>query len=512
VNRVGASEWSDLSRSAQADTAPGRVQNIRMKDRGDGTITVAWDKPTTTTSRILDYTITWPGGSATVPGDVTEYPAAGLNNNEKYIFTVKAQNRVNYSLPRSSSEMQPLGTPLPPGAPTVTDLEAGANQTDLRITWPAVLPEGPGPTVYTVSYTNGSTSGAVPGCQKLASLSCTHGGVPYDGLTYTYTVVAANQPLNEPANRSAPSAGTTIEAVGRPAAWGAFEVVPTGANQEAEVRYTVPDSRGTTSRVEILVGGQLNRAFNQQTGFNAARVTTPSNQQPYQVQLRVCNEDAPAGCTLSAVQNVQTYGRLDGMLNDIGAPTVYGRDLTWTITGSTNGDPAELAIRINGGPEQVVTLNTVGAFSHPFSATAGDYDVVMRIEVRLRDPAPSRGEAYQSRADTSGPPPPPSVRIGKAACNDTEGSTAPDCQQNSGQPACTAASCAFVVLQVSGLRLGESVSCEVDNSGVPDWDSDRDWRYWEDGDHQIPYYYESGTTTALCTWRDQAFLATPNTW
>ena len=46
---------------------PGRhrarpVQNIRIKDRGDGTITIAWDKPATNTS-ILDYTITWLGSS-----------------------------------------------------------------------------------------------------------------------------------------------------------------------------------------------------------------------------------------------------------------------------------------------------------------------------------------------------------------------------------------------------------------------------------------------------------------
>ena len=103
VNRVGASEWSDLSRSAQADTAPGRVQNIRMASRGDGQITVAWDKPSTRTSSILDYTISWVGGQAAVPGDRTSFTAMGLNNNEKYVFSIKAQNKVGYSPPRMSS-------------------------------------------------------------------------------------------------------------------------------------------------------------------------------------------------------------------------------------------------------------------------------------------------------------------------------------------------------------------------------------------------------------------------
>ena len=58
INRVGASDWSNVSRSARADTQPGRVQNIRMAGRDDGQITIAWDKPSTNTSRILDYTIT----------------------------------------------------------------------------------------------------------------------------------------------------------------------------------------------------------------------------------------------------------------------------------------------------------------------------------------------------------------------------------------------------------------------------------------------------------------------
>ena len=292
-----------------------------MAGRDNGQITVAWDKPSTNTSRILDYTITWPGGGpVVVDGSTTSFPVTGLDNNTQYVFTIKAQNAVGYSLPRTSGPMQPLGTPPAPAAPAVTDLESGANQTNIRIAWQAVLPEGPGPTVYTVSYTNGVTSGTVSGCQRLASLTCTHAGVPYDGLTYTYTVVAANQPGDQPGKRSQPSPGTSIEAVGRPADWGAFQVVADrDVARRPRCRYTVPDSRGSTQQGGDPGGrGSRTGRFNQQTGTTAARVTTPGNEQPYQVQLRVCNEDAPAGCTLSGVQNVQTYGRLDGMLNDIG--------------------------------------------------------------------------------------------------------------------------------------------------------------------------------------------------
>ena len=469
-NRVGPSDYSGLSRSARADTEPGRVQNIRLEAQGDGEVTIAWDKPSTT-SRILDYTITWVGGQGVVPGNQTTFRATGLNNNEKYVFTIKAQNKVDYSAPRSSAEFQPLGTPPAPPAPTVTDLEAGANQTALRVAWQAVLPEGAGPTVYTVSYANGVTSGAVPGCQKLSSLTCTHAGVPYDGLTYTYTVVAANQPPGKPGNRSAPSAGTSIEAVGRPAAWGSFEVVPTGNGQEAEVRYAVPDSRGTTSKVEILVGGLVNRTFNQQTGTNATRISTPNNEQPHAVQLRVCNEKAPTGCTLSAVQNVQTYGRLDGMLNDIGAPAVNGKDVTWTITGSSNGNPAQLAVRVNGGSIQIIDLGPVGSFGVPVTTTAADYNTGVRIEVTLQDASPGgRGTSSKSRNDTSGPPPDPVVQVGRGApCNDS-GESFPDgrgaCKRGAEDTfrSCTAETCSRIRLGLYGWDNWSSngkVSCRV---------------------------------------------------
>ncbi len=476
VNRVGASDWSALSRSAQADTKPGRVQNIRMQSRGDATITIAWDKPATQTSKILDYTITWIGGEAVVAGDVTSYAVTGLNNNEQYVFTIKAQNRVDYSLPRSSVEMQPLGTPLPPPSPLVTDLEAGGNQTSINIAWQAVLPEGPGPTVYSVSFSNGVTSGFVPGCQRLASLTCTHAGVPYDGLTYTYRVVSYNQPVGESPHRSQPSEGTSIEAVGRPAPWGTFEIYATGANQEAEVRYTVPDSRGTTSRVEVLVDGLSVKNLGQQTGTNATRIVVPSNERPYAVQLRVCNEKAPVGCTLSGQQNVQTYGSLDGMLNEIPDANVNGKSVTWTVNGSSNGDAAQLVYTINGGAAQTIALAGVGAFSQQISTTTNDFAETVTLDVRLVDSAPAgRGEARQSKSAVSGVPE-PGVGVSKrVGCRDDNADPLDNCWEGNGNgkpPACEQESCGFITFSAQGFYT--SFTCSVsmswdDTSGYTGW-------------------------------------------
>ena len=122
----------------------------------------------------------------------------------------------------------------------------------------------------------------------------------------------------------------------------------------------------------------------------------PSNEQPYPVQLRVCNEKAPAGCTLSGQQNVQSYGRLEGMLNDIGAPTVNGKDVTWTVTGSSNGDAGMLVYSINGGAAQTIALSGVGAFSQSITGSTADFAQNIRLEVWLRDNAPAgRGESYK---------------------------------------------------------------------------------------------------------------------
>ncbi len=509
VNRVGPGEWSNESEQARADTAPGRVANIRMTDRGDGTITVAWDKPTTQTSKILDYTLTWAGGQQTVSG-ATSFTVQGLDNNTKYFFTVKARNVSGFSAPRSSAEMQPLGTPAAPGQPTVVDLETNPSQTSLRVTWPATLPEGPGPTVYSVNFSTGGESSAVPGCQKIGALVCTHSGIPYEGDTFTYTVVAYNQP----GKRSAPSPAVSFEAVGRPAQWGTWTQAATGNDQEIQLQYTVPDSRGTTSRVEILVNGLVARSFNNQTGSTVTRVPTPGNERAYPVQLRVCNEKAPAGCTVSSQQNAQSYGPLGGRLNEIGLAGINGKNVTWTITGTSNGDPAQLGVRINGGAEQVIDLGGVGTFSVPISTTTENYAEGATIEVTLRDPSPGgRGTDYKRRTDVSGQPPPPSVTVVRGpSCSDLDGSN--PCQQSPREPLCIEASCARVKLVIRGLLLGDGLTCKVGNSADPDWwDESRDWgTYYTDSDQVLARYYRAGTTAALCTWRREEFWATPGAW
>ncbi|RYB93325.1 fibronectin type III domain-containing protein [Nocardioides oleivorans] len=466
VNRVGESEWSDLSRTAQADTAPGRVRNIRMKDRGNGTITLAWDKPADS-SKILRYYVLWSGvqQAVEVPGNVTQYTATGLDNNARYIFEVRAENKVDLSLPRQSGELQSLGTPLPPPLPTVADLESGLNQTSIRIGWQGVLPEGPGPTAYTVSYSNGVTSGAVPGCQKLIALTCTHTNVPYDGLTYTYRVVASNAP----GNRSQPSEGAAIQAVGRPAQWGAFQLIATGANQEAQVSYTVPDSRGSDSRVDVLVNGVSARSFSSQTGANTTRFPVPSNDTAFSVQLRVCNEDAPAGCTLSGAQSVQTFGPLQTSHITGITPVVDNQNISWVITGTSNGRPATLTVASNDRNQSFQV--PAGTWSVQTQNVNLGWRENERVTVTLADPGNGRGPVNRTVDASTGSPPDPELvifRSGDRCSTDPDRpSDLPDCRGRgwNGED-CTDNNCSFIQFSVRGFL--ERYTCTIQRRGRPD--------------------------------------------
>ena len=232
VNKVGQGEWSDVSKSAYADTAPGRVENIRMKARGDQP-SPSPGAPRPPRRRRCSATSSAgrapPGHRA---GSTTSLVATGLDNNTQYAFTVKALNKVNYSPPRTSELFQPLGTPAPPGTPTVADLESGADRASVRITWPSTLPEGPGPTVYTVSYSTGSGALDVPGCVKVQALTCVHSGIGWTTAGPTPTPCGRTtsprlRPVSPPRSGGGPTGG-----VGR------RTVVPTGANQQLRVDAT----------------------------------------------------------------------------------------------------------------------------------------------------------------------------------------------------------------------------------------------------------------------------------
>ncbi len=357
VNRVGPGEWSEESVQARADTEPGRVENIRMVDRGDGTITVAWDKPRTQTSKVLDYALTWPGGAQTVSG-ATSFAVPGLNNNEKYIFTVQARNKVGYSAPRSSVEMQPLGTPAASGC-TVGDRPRGRRQPDRtqdRLGCGASRRSGTHG-LHGQLHATARRPGWSRGARSWPRSRAPTAASPTTGSSTPTRVVAANSPTDAPATgRSPVRAPPSSPWAARPPG-AAFSAVATGTSQEVQLQYTVPDSRGTDSKVEILVGGAGQQDVRQPD--RQRHHARPGAQQRAGLTPSSCGcatRRPRRGARSASSRTCRRYGPLDGSASSC-RPSRRQRQgrSRWTITGTSNGDPAAAAIQVDGGaPTQVV--------------------------------------------------------------------------------------------------------------------------------------------------------------
>ena len=504
VNKVGTGPFSDLSQTAYADTKPGRVSDIRMVTRGDHTITLGWKKPESSTP-IESYAISWQGQVVPVAGNTTTYTVGNLDNNRTYVFSIEALNSVGWSPPRQSTPLQSIGTPAAPAGLSVADQQTGVQATAISASWTATAPEGPAPTLYTLSYTaNGGQATTVPGCARIQATSCTHAGVDYDGTKYTYSVQAHNAQ-----NGSAPSAAVAFDAIGKPASWGSWSVTATGQDTLVQVVATAPEPRGQVARAAILVAGQVARELNVSPGAIINEVVrTPGNESAYPVQLRMCNENAArGGCTYSEVKSVQSYGPLrTSHLNQV-TSQVNGRTVTWTISGTSNGDAALVGVSIDGGAEEVVAQGSPGGFSFTRSTTVDDYNKQTTIRVRLFDDAPAgRGEGAVYAQTESGDPPPPSIRVYRGTgCNDSDekpDASVPNCKNLPSDPDCSsdtnAIACAKLHFETSGWT--RDFSCRV-ISGPDRWFmGPLDGRSFSaaDGFKSTDWYFYAGAINISC--------------
>lgn len=451
VNRVGASEWSELSVDATIETRMLPVRNLRMQGRGDGTVTLAWDRPDTP-DEVRGYRVNGTGPLL----QSTQFTHHTQSNDRVETVSVVAVGFHSPSVP-AEIQVQSLGTPSAPGAPSVTESGATDTSTSATVSWGAVSPNGPGPTEYSVQVRKGIDGWTnLNACQRITTTRCSHAGLRLDGARYHYRVRANN--IGDSSTRrvghySSWSDSTSFEAVGTPAAWGAWTIKPTGSSQEAEISYTVPESRGQSSYVHAQVAGGNKIRVPSATGARTATISVPSNDRAFDVTLEVCNEHGK--CSSSSSQPVQTYGGLSISRSDISAD-VNGKAITWRIEAGGNGDPATLnyTIREDGTAIATGALNVGVARatqSVPYTASTWDKDVT--IEVELSDTAPARASSTASKRATSGKPPPPSVSVSVgAACTDADGGS-PKCKIDGGYQgdACTEANCARVGIAVSGF-------------------------------------------------------------
>ncbi|MEJ7832344.1 MAG: Ig-like domain-containing protein [Nocardioides sp.] len=454
-NAVGWSDWSPQSRAATPDIKPGQVGPIELLNEADGKLTFRWSPPTTETSEIIRYHVSYPGGS----NKTTSRPqitVGGLNNNIPYAFTVAAENKLDIGPGRRSAAYQSIGTPGTPAVPAITDQKTPGDNGAVTLTWPAVNPNGPTPVRYTV-FRDGAPIAA---CANITVTRCDNSGMAYDGRSYTYTVQATNKDGD---GLTSPQSGPAVyTAVGTPAEWGGWNLAATGANNGARAEFTVPPSRGARSLVRIYVINGTGSPVFEAVGGQNQPFDVPSNDGPHSVFLEVCNE--AGACSRSSTQSVQTYGPLvSGHIISVTprmGDAVPNREVAWEITVDSNGDPATVRVQSSKRDE---TFNATGVDVFSFVTRSVDigYSSTETIQVTISDGSPGgRGSGTRTATSPSTsaepppepPPPPPepptvhTVRVSQGAhCNDS----GPRCSVSG--PSCSHPSCAHITVTTTGF-------------------------------------------------------------
>jgi hypothetical protein len=470
-NAVGWSDWSAWSVRARPDEKPAAVRRLRVTGRGDGWVSLAWNRPANKTSPIEFYEVSHGGTIARPRG--TSYTVRGLDNDAAYTFAVSAKNAYKYGDPVKVAG-QSIGSPGSPEPVTVTPTDVAGDSTAVRVSWGQVVPpNGPGPVVYTVR------KGDTPIC-RTQELSCVHEGIVYDGTTYAFSVTATNAGGQGDA-RTGAAARTSWSAVGQPASWGAWSVRPTGQNSQAVADFTVPSSRGAASNVTILVNDSPVDTFSAR-GAQSRTFGVPGNDGPHTVALRVCNEKS--ACSTSSAQQVQTYGPLeDGHVVSASAK-VSGTSVSWSITVDTNGDPAAVRVTSNQGRDETYAANTVN--THSFTTPSRDigYSSTETITVVVSDGSPSRGDGRRTftSPSTQDPPSPVAEVYRGEKCNDAN--SLQDCNVDGSGVDCIHSSCGFVVVKTS--NFSGTVTCRLDSS---DGAWSHTWSFGANETRQLTAYF-----------------------
>ncbi|WP_134766967.1 Ig-like domain-containing protein [Nocardioides sp. 1609] len=489
-NAVGWSGWSPQSRVATPDAKPGRVGPIQVVAEGDTSLRLRWTPPTTQTSDIREYVVSWDDGGSTTTRR-PEVTVTGLDNNQRYTFTVYAVNERFAGERRSGGPYQSVGTPAAPAAPTLTENRTSSRQTAVIVSWPAVDPNGPTPLSYTV-LRDGSP---LPACTDQAATSCVDGGIGYDGRKYRYAVRVTNK---GGAGRTATGPPSEFVAVGDPEAWGDWSVTATGQDNQSRADFTVPVSNGAESRVKVIVGTTVVEQF-QGAGGQSRTVTVPNNDGAHQVRLEVCNE--LDRCSPSAPRSVQTYGPLGAQhivsMTSTRGDVVPSQEIGWRITVDPNGDPATVRVTSNQGRDETITIPGVDTYTFDTQLRRIGYDTTETITVRLSDAAPARGPATRTAESVrTDQPLLPSVEVTRGdRCSDRAGSSLPNCYTTSGT-VCTHASCGYITIIMSNFS-GSNTYCTIDSSTGGGFGRKGPFG---DGSHQTGAYYGNpgGWVSATC--------------
>ncbi|HEY5051603.1 MAG TPA: fibronectin type III domain-containing protein [Acidothermaceae bacterium] len=355
TNGVGTGPASSPSSSVipvAAPTAPGAPTGVNATP-GDGQATVSWTAPLSNGgSAITGYTVTSsPGGfTGTSAGAATTAVVTGLADGTSYTFTVTAANSVGTGAASTPSPaVMPVAAPTAPGAPTAVSAVPGDGQA--TVSWTAPSSNGGAAiTGYTVTSSPGGVT--VSGPASPATVT----GLT-DGVSYTFTVTAANSVGTGPA--SAPSTGVIPAAAATaPGAPTAVSAVP--GDRQATVSWTAPLSNGGSAITGYTVTSTPGSFTATTAGATSAAVTGLSDGISYTFTVTAANTvgTGPSSSPSPAVTPATTPGAPTGVT---GTPGETQATVTWTAPVS-NGGSAITGYTVTASPG-VATATTAGATS-----------------------------------------------------------------------------------------------------------------------------------------------------
>lgn len=148
----------------------------------DQAVVLGWQAPATNGEPILDYTITWSGGSTTVGADVAQTTIGGLANGTAYTFRISARNVLGSStVSQESATARPFGTPSAPGSVSISGSSNGSGS--LSFSWSAANGNGRDVAQYEWRLSDGQTG-------RVSGSTLSAGATGSVGQRYTVDVVA----------------------------------------------------------------------------------------------------------------------------------------------------------------------------------------------------------------------------------------------------------------------------------------------------------------------------------
>ena len=454
TNAIGESPDSPEFGPVQPDTLPNPVTGVRMTDRGDGRLDIAWDQPAPKGSEVTRYTVRV---TDTATGDVKQVNVAapglkatvsGLTNNHEQSVAVRATNSLGAGPFGPAVTMQSAGTPPAVGQPTLNPRGPGAAESSeaLKVSWEAVSPNGPDLTAYTVyrRVEGGAWAKRASTSPDTRTYTDT---IPYDGQTYTYVVTATNGAGNE----SPQSNTASFRSVAPPVEPDAPSVSTPSSNKGASVRVYLKDSRGSGyTRLEWQSNDGPSGFVSCGCAENATRSFDVTGLGTSQQRMRVRVFNGVSWSPWSAYSNsYQPYG-------DTKTPTNLrssrsGDNITWNWNLPTNGRPID-QVQLDGAANGTFGGNKD---SHTISKGPGTY------QLRVRAHSAAGWSDWTNFDSASIPQPDPAVyNVGRSSGRDVDPYGTGSCSYSPG--------CNWVTFDIRDFppNTSWSVTCSGERSGT----------------------------------------------